>query len=687
MSPVSTGFAPRVPLRSTHGLRSGAASRLKSSAFLPAQTSATGCQAPDFTDVSKVGASGVQAEQGPPLPTPRVTGIWRALLGAAWLVFQVYIVFYPQAPLLQRPLHLTLALGLLLLWKPLDPGRIGSVLAPAIDLLLLAGVAGTVGYYLLSASRLTERIEGIDEIFPVDVAWGILLILLLLEGVRRAVGWSLLSVLIAFLIYGTAGSSFPGWLRFGGFELTEGIEILTMTVNGVLGITTSTSLQFVFYFVMFGAVYSAIGGGQLFIDIGLKLAGQHKGGSAKAAVIASSMMGSISGSAVANVATTGVFTIPLMKRSGYSASLAGAIEAISSTGGQLMPPIMGVAAFVVAEMLQVDYVEVALAGLIPALAFYFAVFLFVDLAARKSGIGVLSPDQLESSPIWPRLYLLLPPIALVSVLLSGYSATYSALVAMVCCVLVCYFKRETWMDARDWLRAIEEGTRQAAQVAVPIAAIGIIIAVAIQSNLALKFSSQLIEGSGGTLYGAMLLIIAGCIIMGMGLPTVAAYIIGAILFVPALLKLGIPEMSAHFFVMYYCVLSMVTPPVALASYTAAGIAGGGVMQTSYQAFRLSLVSFFIPFAFAFDTRLLAEGPLPWVLVACLSLMAGTGAWAVALVGYLNKPLNWLERGLFGGLSLALIFSPSATASWTWALAGLGVMVLWAWLSPPVFEKA
>ena len=280
----------------------------------------------------------VQTERTVPHEPPQAVRILRALIGVTWLVFQIYIIFYPQAPLLQRPLHLALALGLLLLWTPLSGRRFGIVGARVIDGLLLAGVAGTVIYYLVSASRLTERIEGIDEILSVDVACGLLLIFLLLEGVRRAVGWSLLSVLIFFLTYGITGNSFPGWLRFGGFDLNEGIEILTMTVNGVLGITTSTSLQFVFYFVMFGAVYSAIGGGQLFIDIGLKLAGRHKGGSAKAAVIASSLMGSISGSAVANVATTGVFTIPLMKRSGYSAPLAGAIEAIASTAGNSCRP-------------------------------------------------------------------------------------------------------------------------------------------------------------------------------------------------------------------------------------------------------------------------------------------------------------------------------------------------------------
>ena len=463
-------------------------------------------------------------------------------LGLSWLGFQIYIIFFPQAPLFQRPLHLTLALALVLLTKPLAArdvpsligSKVGSGITRGLDVLLLVGVGAVMGYYVLSATRLTERIEGIDEVLPVDVAFGVLLLILLLEGVRRAVGWSLLSVLLLFLAYGLAGNSFPGWLRFGGFDVPEGIEILTMTVNGVLGITTATSLQFVFYFVLFGAVYSAIGGGRLFIDIGLKAAGRHMGGAAKAAAISSSLMGSISGSAVANVATTGVFTIPLMRRAGYSAPMAGAVEAIASTGGQLMPPIMGVAAFVVAEMLQVNYRRIALAGLIPALAFYLAVFLYVDLQARRRGADEAPCREAEShAPIGPCLYLLIPPAMLVGVLSAGYSATYSAVVASASCIPVAFFRPERRPGFRDLVETADRAARQAAQVAVPIAAIGIIIAVAIQSNLALKFSSQLIAGSGGTLYGAMVLIILGCIIMGMGLPTVAAYIIGAILFVPA----------------------------------------------------------------------------------------------------------------------------------------------------------
>ena len=619
----------------------------------------------------------------PPEPESRshpLVRVARVVLGLAWLAFQLYIISYPQAPLVQRPLHLVLAMALLLLWTPLVSGRAPRGVTSLIDGVLLLGVLAAGAYYLVSATRLTERMEGIDPILTLDMVFGVLVVVILLECVRRVVGWSLLSVLLLFLAYAFVGEWAPGWLRFSGFEFEQTVEILTMSLNGILGITTETSLQFVFYFVMFGAIYSAIGGGQLFIDIGLRLSGRHQGGAAKAAVIASSMMGSISGSAVANVAATGVFTIPLMRRAGYPREMAGAIEAISSTGGQLMPPIMGVAAFVVAEMLQIPYGQVALAGLIPALAFYLAVFLVVDLTARKTGIGTLPPQEIGAHPpIGPRLYLMSPPAVLVAMLVAGYSATYSAVAAGAACVLISYVRRDTWFTPGRLVEVVESGTRQACHVAVPIAAIGIIIAVAIQSNLALKFSSQLISGSGGTLLGAMALIVVGCIIMGMGLPTVAAYIIGAILFVPALLKLGIPELSAHFFVMYYCVLSMVTPPVALASYTAAGIAGAGTMPTSLHAFRLSFVSFLIPFAFAFDPRLLGQGPAGEVALGFASLLVGTAAWAVAMVGYVQRKIGIVERLLFAAAAVATIFSPTGSAAWGWSLLGLGLVAAWSLL--------
>ena len=534
-----------------------------------------------------------------------------------------------------------------------------------MDRWLAIGVAAVLLYYLTSWPRLDARMVGVDPVLFQDRLFGFGLIAIMLVGVRRAVGWSLLSVILVFLGVAFMGRILPGWtsytwvpelIKYSGFTASDAVEHFTMTPHGLLGVTTSTSLTFVFYFVMFGAIYSGIGGGQLFIDFGLRLAGRQRGGAAKTAVVSSGLMGSISGSAVANVATTGLFTIPLMRRAGYGATRAGAIEAIASTGGQLMPPIMGVAAFVMADLQGENYGTIALAGLIPALAFYWSVFLAVDLHARREGLEIVVPDAAAGEPIARRLYLLLPVVVLVGLLFWGLSASLCAVYAMASCVVVGMLRSH--LRFRDWLGVILKGVRQAAEVAIPIAAIGIVIEVAVQSNLVLKFSLNLIGPSAGTMLGAMLCIILGCLLMGMGLPTVAAYVIGAILFVPALLDLGIPELAAHFFVMYYCVLSMVTPPIALASYTAAGLAGAPVMKTCFVALRLSIVAFVIPVAFVFSPALLAQGSVGTVMAQCALLFAGTSIWAVAVEGYLLKRLlGIVQRLLLGGVALAIILLP------------------------------
>ncbi len=599
---------------------------------------------------------------------PERTGVLALALAALWCAFQFAIIVWPQQPMIARPVHLVFALAVLFLTTRGPRG---------LNALFGAATAALGAYFLWNAHRLAERVEAVDPILTVDLIAGTVLLLLLLEGVRRCVGWSLLGLLLFTLLYNFAGPWFPGWSRFSGFNFEDSIEILAMTTNGVLGVTTETSVQFVFYFLVFGSAYAAIGGGRLFIDIGLKTSGRQQGGAAKAAVVSSSLMGTISGSAVANVVSVGVFTIPLMRRAGYPAVQAAAIEALASTGGQLMPPVMGVAAFVMAEMLQIDYGYIAMAAVIPAVAFYFALFVMVDLGARKSGIGTLDPTQAApSAPIAPRLYLLIPPVLLVALLASGRSATIAVVAAIAACVVTAYLGRESRPGWRDWLKVIEEVARQAAQVAIPIAAIGIMVAVAVQSNLALRFSSKLIEGGAANVYFALILTIAGCIVMGMGLPTVAAYIIGAILFVPTLIKLGLTPLCAHFFVMYYSVLSMITPPVALASFAAAGLAKAGVMETGWHAFRLSLVLFLIAFAFAFDPLLLGQGPLVWVLVAFAGLLLGTGAWAVALTGYWNGPLSWIERLLYAAAAVTSILFP--TLSFGWAAALLGAAALCGW---------
>jgi TRAP transporter 4TM/12TM fusion protein len=600
----------------------------------------------------------------------------RWLAAFAWLVFQLYILWEPVPLQIARPTHICFALATVFLWWPLRKGE-GARWRAALDWLLLAATAAVLAYYLADFQRLYSRMENVDEVFPRDLVFGTAALVLVLECVRRVVGWSLLWVIAGFVAYAFLGRWFPGWLSFQGFDYPLFIEIMTMATHGILGVTTETSVNFVWYFILFGVVYSATGGGQLFIDSALRLVGRRAGGAAKTEIVASAMFGTISGSAVANVVATGIFTIPLMKRTGYTPEEAAAHEATASTGGQLMPPVMGIAAFVMAELLATPYSRIALAGLIPAVAYYFALYMIVHLKAKNRGIGTLRDEDLVGiAPISPRAYLFLPPIVLIAILASDYSAIFAAMVAAGTALAVCYLRRESRLGLRGWVDMIEEVAKQAAQVAVPIVAIGIIIAVAIQSNLALKFSSQLIELSGGTLIGAMLLIIVGCIVMGMGLPTVAAYIIGAILFVPALTRLGIDPLAAHFFVMYYCVLSMITPPVALASYTAAGVAKADSMKTGWLAFKLSLVLFLIPFAFAFDPALLWSGPIGWIALAFLSVMAATFAWAVFLEGYVVARIGWLERIAFCAVALTILFAPTGHPAWWGGCAGFALLLGW-----------
>ncbi|RYH08030.1 TRAP transporter fused permease subunit [Tropicimonas sp. IMCC6043] len=591
------------------------------------------------------------------------------VIGIGLILFQVYILIYPQQPLFDRPVHLATTLVLLFLWRPLEAPALPGWLRAVIDSALIAASIAVLAYYLLAFERLTTRMENVSPIFAIDIAAGITLVFLLLEGARRAVGWILVWVLLAFIAYAFWGNVLPGWLNFRGFGLEAAIEITTMTTAGVLGVTTSTSVSFVFYFILFGACYAAVGGGQLFMDLAIRAAGRATGGTAKAAIIGSSLMGSISGSAVANVVSTGVLTIPMMKRTGIPDYRAAGIEAIASTGGQLMPPVMGVAAFVMAELLGIPYAQIALAGLIPALAFYLALLLVVDLIARRDGVRALTAEEVnQTPPLLPRLHLILPPLLLIGMLIYGYSAAYSAVAASAVCFIAPFIRRNTWIGTKEVLDALREAPKQAAEVAVPIASIGLVIAVAVQSNLALKFAGSLLSLSEGSIYASLALAMFGCIIMGMGLPTVAAYIIGAVLFVPAIEDLGIQPLAAHFFIFYYCVLSMVTPPVALASFAAAGVGKASTMQTSLSAFGLSLVAFFVPFAFVFDPGVLAQGPAVQIGLSALALLVSTALWAVAFVGWCGRKLTWATRIPIGLAGLLGVVAPAGTLTWLAAVA-------------------
>ena len=606
----------------------------------------------------------------------------RLWVSGALIAFQYWILLHPQQPLLERPVHLLLVLFLGYLWFPLKAERLPAGVRRALDLVALAAVAAVAAYLWIAVPRFMTRIDNVSPVFWWDVVFGLLMIALLIEAVRRTVGWILVWVIVGFILYGAFGYLVPGVAGFRGFGLEEFVEILTMTTSGILGVTTETSVNFVFYFVAFGAAYSAVGGAQLFIDLAIRLVGRRPGGSAKIAIVGSSLMGTISGSAVANVTATGVFSIPLMRRAGISREHAAATEAIASTGGQLMPPVMGIAAFVMAELLSMPYAQIALAGVVPALAFYIALYLGADLSARKTGIGTLGRDAIgDVAPLLPRLHLLLPPLTLIAGLCLDFSAQMAATYATLICFPLAFLRRDSFLGIEKLVKLVNDLGRQMAEIAVPIAAIGIIIAIAIQSNIALKFAAGVIAASGGALGISLLLVIFGCIVMGMGLPTVAAYIIGAILYVPALRDLGVPPLAAHFFVMYYCVLSMVTPPVALASYAAAGLAGAGPMAVSVAAFRMSSVCFLVPFAFVVDPALLFQGTLAQVLVASAGLFLSTAVWAIGLVGYLRRPLAWGDRILLMACGVVAIVAPTGALLWDIGVGVAAAFLILNWLWP------
>jgi TRAP transporter 4TM/12TM fusion protein len=341
-----------------------------------------------------------------------------------------------------------------------------------------------------------------------------------------------------------------------------------------------------------------------------------------------------------------------------------------------MPPIMGVAAFVMADILGIPYVTIAAAALIPALAFYFALFVIVDLRARKLGVGNVAPEHLAIPPVLPRLHLLAAPVAMIATLVAGYSAPYAALVGTGVALVMPLLRRSTRYNVKALFDCIPDTAKQMATISAPLAAVGVVMVIATQSNLAIKFVRLLTEIGAGNLYLSLVLVIFGCIIMGMGLPTVAAYIIGSLVFVPAMTGMGVDRLAAHLFVLYYCVLSMVTPPVALCSYAAAAIAKSDSNKTGLLAFGYSLVIFLVPFGFINDPHVLWRGTAFEIGIGAVGMLLATFAWAVFLMGWLKGTLNWLERGLFLAVSLSLVLTPTLTPGWLAAVAAILLLLAW-----------
>ncbi|MEQ3305938.1 TRAP transporter fused permease subunit [Fusobacterium varium] len=566
--------------------------------------------------------------------------------------FQLYLALIkPLDPMLQNPMHLILALLVIFIINPADKNS-GKKWMNLLDIPFFTGIVFLLYYTIVEFPRLSIRVQYVDIVTNLDKIATVICIIILLEAVRRTLGKILFIFILLFIIYDWLGMYCPGILYFKGTNMRSFTETMMLGSGGIFGTPLYTSATSLFYFILFGAFFSQCGGGQLLIDFGMKFSNKSAGGPAKAAIISSGLMGMISGSAVANVSTTGVMTIPMMKRVGYAPHQAGAIEAVASTGGQIMPPIMGVGAFIMAEMLGVPYKTVAFAAIIPALAYYGSVFFLVTFMAKKEAID--SDKEAVTieikDPLLERVYMIIPAIVLVIYIISGKSLMRSGMVGIFTVLLCNLFSKfykggKYYQTLKTTANTAIDGVKQASNIAIPTAACGIIIGVVIQSGLATRFSNIIAQIGTSHLSIALMIAMLGCMLLGMALPTVAAYLVSNILFVPVLIKLNVNPLSANMFVFYFGIMAQITPPVCLASYTAAGIAGADSLKTGFTGFMYALVAFLVPFVFVYNPELLLMGTPAEIAKATAILFFGTYLLAGAISGYMVAPLNKFNRAI------------------------------------------
>lgn len=544
----------------------------------------------------------------------------------------------------------------------LAPGGRWGRLAGAV---LSVGTLFSFGYLVVEHEALVRR-AGMAT--ALDLAAGGLAVVLVLELARRTTGWGLVGVAVAALAYAFAGPYLPGLLAHRGYSLSRVIEHLYLTTEGIWGIPLGVSADFVYLFVLFGALLEAARGGELLIVLASRVAGATRGGPAKTAAVASALMGSLSGSAVANVVTTGAVTIPLMKRAGFRPHLAAAVEAAASTGGQLLPPVMGAGAFILATWTNIPYARVALAALVPALLYYAALLVAIHLWAEKMGLepGVRGAGE----PVLRRVHLLLPLGVIVVLLAVGRSPMRAAFWGVVSAGAATLLRRETRLGGKEALAALVRAGAGTVPVAAACAAAGIVVGVASLTGIGLRMSEFIVTLSEGRLPVALALTAVGSIVLGMGLPTTAAYVVLAALGAPALTELGVPVLAAHLFIFYFGCISNVTPPVSLAAYAAAGLAAASPLRTAVTAMGLAATGFIVPFMFIYGPPLLLVGDAPRIALAAVTALAGVCALAAAVIGHLRRSLAWWERALLGAAALALIVPGLVTDAF-----GLGVLAL------------
>ena len=546
----------------------------------------------------------------------------------------------------------------------------------ADKLLRVALIAVSVASCIYLMTRWKDIAFSGGATVPMDAWVGIIVLFLVLEAARRGVGLVLAIICLIFFTYPFYSPYLPGVFYGRGYSLTRMSEFLTTTSQGVFGIPIGVSATYIILFSIYGSFLSVFGAGDFFFKMATRLTNGMRAAGAKTAVIFSTLLGMISGSAAGNVAVTGTLTIPMMKREGYQPHQAGAIEAVVSTGGQIMPPVMGAAAFIMAEVVGVPYSSVMKVALVPALLFFASLFFVVHLQAAKSGIEPSVRDIKDDEPLW-RLLLqggqfIIPFVTLIVMMLNGFSpfkASYYSILVLLACHVIWSRRIGLYLFVKS-AQAIADGAKAVIPIAIACAAAGIIAGTLGITGLGSKISGLIVAASGGYIFIALVLTMLTAIILGMGLPTTAAYLVLATVVAPALAKMGLPLLTAHLFVFFYGCVSTITPPVALASFVAAGIANADINRVGWTAFTYGITCYILPFMFVFGPGLMLEGWLPGVVLAICSGAIGVIAIAAAVIGYAKAPLSPVMRVIAAASGLALLHQ-----GWVTDLVGIALACL------------
>ncbi|MDO5032887.1 TRAP transporter permease [Corynebacterium sp.] len=570
-------------------------------------------------------------------------------------LYHMYTAYFGTPPvLIHRSVHVAMILVLAFaLYPPFRKADRSKI--PFYDVLLMLAAFATAGYVALFYDEIVRR-AGVPT--TLDIVFAAILVVLVIEAARRITGWALPILAILFLLYSVFGREMPGLLRHRGYSWEKTLNFTYLTTEGIFGTAIGVAASYIFLFVLFGAVLQKSGMGKFFNDIALALAGQTRGGPAKVAVVASGFLGSINGAAVANVVTTGAFTIPMMKRVGYKPVFAGAVESSASVGGQILPPIMGAAAFIMAETLGMPYREIAIAAILPAVLYYLGVIAQVHLRATREGLKGISRDNLPAvgEVLKERGHLMIPLLFLIYMLFfTGRTILFSALLTIIVTVIIAELRSTTRMSLVEILDSLALGAKTAVSVSIACAAVGIVVGVVTQTGFGVTLANAIVTVGAGNLLLSLALTMVACIILGMGLPSIPTYIITATMAAPALGQLGVEPLVAHMFVFYFGLFANITPPVALAAFAAAGISGADPVKTGFQSMRLSLAGYIIPFIFVFNpAMLLQDVTLSGALLVIVTGTVGVLMLSVAVEGHLMVRANPVVRTIFGAAALTMM---------------------------------